>query len=323
MSATMKSNHFVVALVLSSSLQCLGYAEEADDVLGRWDITVRESHREFPSWLEVRKSGHSTLVGTFVGEFGSARPVSQIKTLETGYSFSIPPQWEQRNDAMPFQFTIVDDQLIGKTTNKQGEKVAWTAKRAPSLSRSSEPTWGQPIELFNGTSLDGWKTQLAGVPNGWVVENGYLYNKYPGNNLLTEQQFVDFKLRAEFRYPKGSNSGIYLRGRYEVQIEDNFGGPAECHKIGGVYGFLTPSINAAKPAGEWQSYEITLIGRSVTLLLNGERVVDRQAIPGITGGALNSDEGAPGPILIQGDHGPIEFRKLTLTPANYLPESAN
>ena len=141
-----------------------------------------------------------------------------------------------------------------------------------------------------------------------------LTNSEPGNDLLTEQKFTDFKLQAEFRYPKGSNSGIYLRGRYEVQIEDNFGNEPDSHEIGGIYGFLTPIKNAAKEAGEWQTLEITLVGRAVTVVLNGEQVIDRQAIPGITGGALDSDEGAPGPIMLQGDHGPVEFRKLMLTP---------
>ena len=142
-----------------------------------------------------------------------------------------------------------------------------------------------------------------------------LYNKTPGNNLVSEQKFGDFKLHAEFRYPKGSNSGLYLRGRYEVQIEDNFGGEAESHRIGGIYGHLTPSSNAAKPHGEWQTYDITLVGRTITVVFNGERILDRQVIPGITGGAIDSNEAEPGPILIQGDHGPVEFRKLTLTPA--------
>ena len=112
--------------------------------------------------------------------------------------------------------------------------------------------------------------------------------------------------------PKEDNSGIYLRGRYEVQIEDNFGDEPDSHKIGGVYGFLTPSVNAGKKAGEWQTLEITLVGRVVTVVLNGERIIDRQTIPGITGGALDSDEGAAGPIMLQGDHGPIEFRNLVL-----------
>jgi hypothetical protein len=169
--------------------------------------------------------------------------------------------------------------------------------------------------LFNGKDLAGWKPRLAGVKNGWVVKGGLLVNEKPGNDLLTEKKFTDFKLHAEFRYPRGSNSGIYLRGRYEVQIEDNYGQEPDSHHIGGVYGFLTPSVNAAKKAGEWQTLDVVLVGRVVTVLLNGERVIDRQTIPGITGGALDSDEGAPGPLLLQGDHGPIEFRKVTLTPA--------
>jgi hypothetical protein len=142
-----------------------------------------------------------------------------------------------------------------------------------------------------------------------------LVNAVPGNDLRTDKTFADFRLYTEFRYPKGSNSGIYLRGRYEVQIEDNCGQEPDSERIGGVYGFLTPSVNAAKRAGEWQTLEIILVGRVVTVLLNGERIIDRQTIPGITGGALDSNEGAPGPILLQGDHGPIEFRKVTLTPA--------
>ena len=179
-----------------------------------------------------------------------------------------------------------------------------------SLKRDGEPQWGELVSLFDGQTLDGWQPRFADRDNGWEVKGGLLSNTKPGNDLLTTREFEDFKLLAEFRYPAGSNSGIYLRGRYEVQIEDNYGQEPECHKIGGVYGFLTPSVNAAKPAGEWQSVEITLVGRVVTVLLNGERIIDRQAIPGITGGAIDNDEAAPGPIMIQGDHGPVEFRKI-------------
>ena len=141
-------------------------------------------------------------------------------------------------------------------------------------------------------------------------------NADSGADLVTERKFTDFKLQAEFRYPAGSNSGIYLRGRYEVQIEDNYGQEPDSLKIGGVYGFLTPSVNAAKKPGEWQAVDVTLVGRVVTVVLNGERIIDRQTIPGVTGGALDSDEGSPGPILLQGDHGPIDFRKVILTPGD-------
>jgi hypothetical protein len=132
---------------------------------------------------------------------------------------------------------------------------------------------------------------------------------------LTTGKFDDFKLHAEFRIPKESNSGIYLRGRYEVQIEDGESEGLSRHSLAGIYGFFAPCVNVAKKPGEWQTFDITLVGRVVTIVFNGERVIDRQSIPGITGGALDSEEGSPGPILIQGDHGPIEFRKITLTPA--------
>jgi len=136
-----------------------------------------------------------------------------------------------------------------------------------------------------------------------------------GTGLISDQSFRDFRLHVEFMYPKGSNSGIYLRGRYEVQIIDGFGQEPGSRNIAGVYGFVTPTANAARLAGEWQSMDVTLVGRRVTIVLNDETVIDDQEIPGITGGALDSKEGEPGPLFIQGDHGPISFRSIVVTPA--------
>jgi hypothetical protein len=284
-------------------------------LVGRWDITVHGTQGDYPSWLEVRRSGRTTLVGRFVGQFGSARPISRVAFVDGRFQFSVPPQWEDRKDDLAFEGAFDGDTLKGHTTDEKGRRLAWTAHRAPPLNRSQPPKWDEPLELFNGKDLSGWKPRQAGVKIGWVVKDGLLVNAAPGNDLLTDKTFTDFRLHAEFRYPKGSNSGIYLRGRYEVQIEDNYGQEPDSERIGGVYGFLTPSVNAAKRAGEWQTLDITLVGRVVTVVLNGERIIDRQTIPGITGGALDSNEGEPGPIMLQGDHGPIEFRKVTLTPA--------
>ena len=291
-------------------------AQTSSSLIGRWDITMRSTAGdEFPSWLEVRKSGNSTLVGAFCGQFGSARPVSKVTVDGNSFYFAIPPQWEKRTDDQVITGELVGGKLSGTTTDEAGKTIRWTGVRAPELARASKPTWGEPIELINGKDLNGWKPLLANVKNGWVVEDGLLYNKTPGQNIATEQTFEDFKLHAEFKYPKGSNSGIYLRGRYEAQIEDNYGGEADSHRIGGIYGHLTPSSNAARKHDEWQTYDIELIGRKITVVLNGERVIDRATIPGITGGALDSAEGEPGPIYLQGDHGPVWFRKLTITPA--------
>ncbi|HEU4786405.1 MAG TPA: DUF1080 domain-containing protein, partial [Gemmatimonadaceae bacterium] len=176
------------------------------------------------------------------------------------------------------------------------------------------PVWGTAVALFNGKDLTGWKTE--GGQSHWTVVNGVLTSTASGANLVSTRTFSDFKLHVEFRYPKGGNSGVYLRGRHEVQIEDtpqrDFPLPVD---IGGVYGFLTPSEIAATGPGKWQTYDITLVGRRVTVVLNGRTIIADQIIPGITGGALDSDEGAPGPLLLQGDHLPIEYRNIRLTPA--------
>jgi hypothetical protein len=185
--------------------------------------------------------------------------------------------------------------------------------RAPSLKRNSEPIWLKPITIFNGKDLSGW--HASGKTNQWIVKDGILTSPHSGSNLLTDKTFNDFKLHIEFRYPQGSNSGVYLRGRYEVQIEDVHGDEPYKDVFSAVYGFLPPSEITAKPAGEWQSYDITLVGRMVTIVANGKTVICNREIPGITGGAINSHEGEPGPLLIQGDHGPIEYRNIIITPA--------
>ena len=188
----------------------------------------------------------------------------------------------------------------------------WTAKRAPSLRRDGTPKWGAPIRLFNGTDLTGWH---ALGTNQWRAVNGVLQSPKSGANIVTDRTFTDYKLHLEFRYPKGSNSGVYQRGRYEVQIEDSLTTEPQNDLLGGIYGFIAPSEVAAKKPGEWQTYDITLVGRMITVVANGKMVVCNREIPGITGGALDSNEGEPGPLLLQGDHGPIEYRNITIRPA--------
>jgi hypothetical protein len=288
-------------------------AAEPKDLIGRWDITIDREGKPAPSWLEVKLSGSRTLVGYFVGISGSARPVAKVNFDNGKFSFSIPPQWERGNQDLVLEGEVTATGIQGTIVNPEGKKHNFTGVKAPWLKRTAAPAWGKSIELFNGKDLTGWK---ALGDNQWEVKNGILTSARSGANLVTEQKFTDFKLHVEFKYQKGSNSGVYLRGRYEVQIEDN---PKEehpsAHLFSGVYGFLAPSEIAAIGPDQWQSYDITLVGRMVTVVVNGKTVISNQEIPGITGGALDSNEGEPGPIYIQGDHGPIEYRKIVITPA--------
>lgn len=289
---------------------------ETPTLAGSWDLIVTGSDGQtYPSWLEFEKSGYRTLVGRYVGQFGSVRPISQVHfdPADQSFQFVIPPQWERRTSDVIFEGKLTGEELSGLTTNDEGKPIAWKATRAPKLDSNKKVRIAAARELFNGVDLNGWKARHAQIPNGWEVRDGILTNVRPGNDIVTSEKFRDFKLHVEFRYPEGSNSGIYLRGRYEVQIEDNFGMEESSHRIGGVYGFLTPRKNGSKPAGEWQTMDITLVGRLVSVTLNGHPIIENQIIPGITGGALDSHEGEPGPLLIQGDHGPVEYRKITLS----------
>lgn len=292
---------------------CTQMAAEPKDLIGRWDITIDEDGTPKPSWLEVKLSGNRTLVGYFVGISGSARPVSKVKFDNGKFSFSIPPQWERGNQDLVLEGEVTGTGIQGTIVTPEGKKYNWTGVKAPDLKRTAAPVWGNPINLFNGKDLTGWKA--VGKANQWEVRNGILTSPRSGANLISEQKFTDFKLHVEFRYQKGSNSGVYLRGRHEVQIEDNSKDThPSSHLFSGVYGFITPSEIAALGPDQWQSYDITLIGRMVTVVANGKTVISNQEIPGITGGALDSNEGEPGPIYFQGDHGPIEFRKVVITP---------
>lgn len=288
-------------------------AQDYKDLIGRWDITIDQDGWSAPSWLEVRLSGNHTLVGSFVGTAGSARPVSKINFDNGRFSFMIPVQWESGDQDISIEGELTGAGIEGTITTSQGRQYHWKGVKAPYLNRTGTPSWDKPINLFNGKDLSGWK---ALGKNQWEVRNGILTSPHSGANLISEQKFTDFKLHVEFRYQQGSNSGVYLRGRYEVQIEDN---PSSEHPgselFSGIYGFLTPSEIASLGPDKWQTYDITLVGRMVTVVANGKTVICNQEIPGITGGALDSNEGEAGPIYVQGDHGPIEFRKIIISPA--------
>jgi hypothetical protein len=284
-------------------------------VIGRWDLTLTASDgRKLPSWLEVQVSGNNVLVGRFVAVVGSARPISKVAYANDTLRFAIPPQWEQGRDDLRLEAVLAGETLSGAVTMPDGTRLPLTGVRAPSLHRNAPPRWGTPVRLFNGRDLTGWHPG-GGGENQWKVVDGVLSNQKGGANLVTDRTVTDFKLHAEFRYPALGNSGVYLRGRHEVQIEDPDVGTTPSEALGSIYGFIAPNEAVGKKPGEWQTYDITLVGRLLTVVLNGHRIISEQNIPGPTGGALDSNEGAPGPIFLQGDHGPVDYRNIVLTPA--------
>jgi hypothetical protein len=250
-----------------------------------------------------------------VGRWGNARPLPKAE-ISNGTLTVVSPKDEEASPAdMVFEGKLQGEILTGSVNGPDGKTWQWSGSRAPSLVRSAVPKWGKPIPLFNGRNLKGWNMQGAGT-TVWSVENGTLITPGNGPELINDLKFEDFQLHLEFKCDETSNSGVYLRGRYEVQIETDSADEPASHHTGGVYGFLAPSPELPRKPGEWQRFDIRLIGRQITVVQNGQTIIDDKEIPGITGGALDSHEGLPGPIYLQGsEKGHVAYRNIVLTPA--------
>jgi hypothetical protein len=279
-------------------------------IYGRWDVTVKGLRREYASWFEFTDDG-GKLKGRFVGREGSARPMIDVLFDGDEFYFHLPPQYEKHMGDLVFRGRLVDGRIVGETNDEEENIIGFTAVPAPLLEYREGVEWGEPVDLIRG-DLDNWHLRYPEGPNGWKVEDGVLSNSPPSVDIVSEDEYTDFSLHVEFRIPEEGNSGVYLRGRYEVQIVDDHFQEPDSRSAGSVYGFLTPSRKMTKPPGEWNTYDIILVGRWLTLVFNGETVIDNQEIPGLTGGALDSKEGEPGPIMLQGDHKAVEYRNLAI-----------
>ena len=287
----------------------------ASQYLGRWDLTVKTSTRDYPSWIEVSEAQGQPEV-LVVGFGGSATPAAKAQVENGTIEFSMPSHPVDYGGAEQFTGKLVNGELVGTAVGSNGATWQWTGRRAPALEPQAAPKWGKPIRLFNGKNLNGWK--FRGPTRGavWKVEHGVLVKDGSGSGIITASKFENFKLHLQFKCGPMSNSGVYLRGRYEVQIEtDSADQPPQNH-TGAIYGFIAPNPEQPRRSGVWQTFDITLVGRTLTVVQNGVTVIDQKEIPGITGGALDSDEGAPGPILLQGSEaGRVAFRDIVITPA--------
>jgi hypothetical protein len=298
------------------SLVCLasGLVWGASPFAGRWDVTLKSPSGEYPSWIEFSEQD-GKLAAQMTGRWGNARPLPKLEVRDFEIEFVSPKREEGGKEDMVFHGAFAGGRIAGSVNGPDGTQWSWTAVHAPSLERQSSPEWGEPVPLFNGHDMAEWRIRDTTGPNGWKVEAGALTNHPRSTDLVTNRQFGDFKLHVEFNCPPGCNSGVYLRGRYEVQIEDDSIKEPPSHHTGGVYGFIAPSPELPRRPGEWQSFDITLVGRRVTVVQNGKTIIENCEIPGLTGGAIDSHEELPGPILLQGDHGSLSFRNIIVTPA--------
>jgi len=285
-----------------------------DGFVGSWNVKITDAPDTFVSGgFQITKKDGGLAAG-IDWRWGSYLPASSVEVKD---GTLVMVREEEKGKLDRFEARLEGGRLEGQVTYPDGKVAHFEGKRAPLLLSKKAPVWGQPVTLFDGKTLNGWKLRDPKSKNGWAVVNGELAVVDPKDNsdLVSERTFQDMKLHIEFNAPLHSNSGVYLRGRYEIQIETE--DPASGHdtqKCGAVYSRVAPKVNAAKPAGEWNTYEITFVGRQVTVVFNGQTVV-QGVIEGITGGALSPWEDEPGPLMLQGDHGKVRFRNVVVTPA--------
>jgi hypothetical protein len=329
--------YVLVSLVLWITCVSVRAAETANPYIGRWALTIPGGGA---GWLGVTQEDGYLDAGILWGG-GSVVPVASVYVDNDSLVVTRVRKVERKDDkgetirTHTLTETIIANvsgdtlelvQIRPRSDGKGVERREFTGKRIaplPAKPDLSKAKYSKPIALFNGKNLDGWKLTNPKQTNGWLVEDGVLVNRpvqHEGKphvsygNLCTVEKFEDFNLKLEVNVPVKGNSGVYLRGIYEVQVSDSYGKDLDSHHMGAIYSRITPVMSAEKPAGQWQSMNITLLDRHVTVQLNGKVIINNEPLLGCTGGALWADESKPGPIYLQGDHRAVDYRNIILTP---------
>jgi len=327
---------FTLLALLSGTLLSFVSASHAESVpkelLGFWTLQLESGE---PAWMSVAESDGRAVVRmrVYIGPDGPF----EVKEITDGQiKFSLKPKRKEKGSKVfttrDVEVGLKDGKLAGviiHTPNDGGEtkRVAFTGKPVPAMPKPapdlSKVRFGHPISLFNGKDLSGWRPHESDKINGWSVEDGMLVNNTTKTdfsptgayaNLRTVAEHEDFWLHIEFLVEKDRNSGIYLRGMYEAQVVDRDSKMQGLQGVGAIFGKIAPTSQAGHPGGKWQTYDLTLVDRHITVVLNGVKVIDNQPIDSPTAGAIYTDPSAPGPIYLQGDHTAVKYKNIYLAP---------
>jgi len=326
-----KFNSILIAIFVLFALNSKA-EEPKKDFFGMWTIDIEDGS---VGWLNVHDV-NGFLDAELLWQGGSVLPVENVyfagnNKLVVTRTYTIQREENRKHTlTQTFTFERKGDKLEGKLTEPSRDGMdevttkfkGWRLPKPGPAPDLTKVKFGTPIQLFNGKDLAGWKLINPKQANGFKVIDGTLVNdpinpegqRVNFGNLRTEQNFEDFNLKLEVNVPEHSNSGVYLRGMYEVQVVDSYGKELDPHNMGAVYSRITPTVAAEKKGGEWQTMDITLCDRYATVILNGVKIIDNQPVYGPTGGAMQADVFKAGPIYLQGDHGTVSYRNMVLTP---------
>ena len=318
-------------LFSSFSLACstVANAESLPEGLaGDWSLELDSG---VPAWMSIEEQNGKPVVSLriYVEPIG---PYRDVEVVDGRLKFMITRK-QNNNAHSPTQIDVglrdgkLDGVMVRSAPDSTNEHIKFTGTRIPPMPTKapdlSKVRFGHPVSLFNGKDMAGWKPHELDKKNGWSVVDGLLTNSTPKTdfsptgayaNLKTEAVFEDFWLHLEFLVEENRNSGVYLRGMYEAQVVDRDSRMQGVQGVGAIFGTIEPTKNAGRVGGKWQTYDITLVDRHVTVVLNGEKVIDNQPIPRPTAGAIHTNPATAGPIFLQGDHTAVSYRNIYLAP---------
>ena len=311
----------LVVTALSTALASAVSAQDAKQFLGRWDMTATPSTGQpYPQWMELTDNG-GKVEGKVQPRGGAWRPI-QGAHMNADKLVVVLGQAGAGSELTWELTSAGDGKLSGVEKRGDANGPTLAGVKAPTLDRPMPKKWTKPRAIFDGKDLNGWEPIGNVANNKWVARDGELVNDNPevagqpnhgAANIKTTEKFQDFKLHIEVNCPEGGNSGIYMRGRYELQVGTE-GGKLPTHEMGAIYSWYPPPQGSELGLGKWTSFDVTLVGRHITVLRDGKVYHDNVEIPGPTGGALDSDEAEPGPFYLQGDHhGVIRYRNITIS----------
>ncbi len=304
-----------------------GAMAQQNPFLGKWNLTGTGPDTAWVGWLEITQEGNE-LGGSFLNRGGAPNKLAGARVengelVFQGAARRGGPGPEGHGKMQGSQMTVTIG--VPATANAPARTMSLIGVHPPTFppSDANAPhTFGTPIELFDGKNLDAFT--LVNPDKPWAVVDGLATNSLPtdpgtgravrGSNLISKQKFQDYRIHVEYKLDTGSHSGIYWRGRYEMQVVGDLGTPPSETSHMSVYGRVAPLVNASVPDNEWNTMDGIIVGNRITVTLNGKKVHDNATLPGITGNALDANELAPGPVQLVGDDGKLWYRRVTITP---------
>lgn len=298
---------------------CCAHAQETDPFMGNWEGKFKKGEVVTAQILAMGRDQYKAIIA--VSPTDKVSITGELKNGKVAFS----GEQDLAGKKASIKLAVDKDSAKGKISGKGAFTLQHVFVKLPTM--GAQPPAGAVV-LFDGKNFDAWQ------PTKWALADGAMEVRKSAN-LVSKQEFGDQKIHLEFRSPlmasdrgqKRGNSGVYVQGRYEIQVLDSFGLPIRDNECGGIYKKATPKANACLPPTEWQTYDITFhapkfddagkktANATISVAQNGILIHDNATLDGATPGGVSLEEAKAGPLLLQDHNGDkVQYRNIWILP---------